>query len=86
MITSEMVVDAARRQIELNGLNEAKQKFQAVSLFFMETSGWADAAREVNNLFIEEKKRMEREKAQSVVVDQSRHTTINANNAQYTEN
>ena len=85
MITSEMVIDIVRRDIKVYGLDEAIRRFEKVRGYFAAIFGWSETVRQVDDLFIEERRILEMEKAKQVVVDQSRHITLNSNNAQYNE-
>ena len=86
MITSEMVLDTVRRDIEVYGLDEAIKRFERVRSYFAAIPGWAETVRQVDDLFIEERRRLKKEKAQPMIVNHNRNTTINANDAQYIEN
>ena len=86
MITSEVLVDTVKRDFKVNGLDEAIRNFKPVRGYFATILGWAEAVQMGDDLFIEERIRLEKEKAQPVIVNHNHNTTINANNAQYTEN
>ena len=85
MITSEVLVDTVKRDIKVNGLDEAIRNFKPVRGYFAAIPGWAEMVQMVDDLFIEERIRLEMEKSKQVVVDQSRHITMKGNNAKYTE-
>lgn len=85
-ITSETVLCVMREQVEQYGLDKAMQRFDELTLLFAGQKGWAETVRAVKEFFIEERKKPKVENVQPVVVNQNHNTTINATNAQYTEN
>lgn len=83
VITKETVVSVVLRQIDIRGLDETVQMFDALGKWFGEEEGWTETVREVNEIFRRERERLKQEKAGS----QFYHiVTMNGKNANYTEN
>lgn len=85
MITSEMVLDTVRRDIEVYGLDEAIKRFERVRSYFAAIPGWAETVRQVDDLFIEERRRLKKEKARPLTVNQNLNLTMKGNNLSYNE-
>lgn len=78
-LTTEDIIDVMEEEIELNGLEKAKEYFSVMTHLFSRKKGWSAVERAVLNLFKREKKRQEEQEA-------SRVANMNGKNVTYMEN
>ena len=84
-ITCEMMLDITMRDIKVNGLDKAVENFEPVRRYFAAVPCWPEMVRQVDDLFIAEREKQKSETLTQVVVDQSRHITMNSDTSKYIE-